>query len=276
MTARSGTVTGGAHDRAPGPRVLAAFGCPGRPVRLAGGRGTSWRCGDLVLKPLDGDPGSVEWAALALSDATRRTARVRWTSPVRSVAGDLVVDGWTAWTYQAGAHEPGRWATAIRAGELFSRALAELPRPAFLDSRADPWAVADRVAWGEGDLAGLDDDADVRALRAVARPVRGRPQVVHGDLTGNVLVARGAAPAVIDPSIYWRPVGYGTAIVVVDAVVHEGGTFDLLQAAQIQDELPQLLVRAALFRLLTDHLLGARSSDGAWRPVVAEICRLAC
>lgn len=268
--------TDGAGPQAPGAAVRAAFGCEGKPVRLPGGRSTAWQCGDRVLKPLDGDADAVAWAEFALGDPARRAAGVRWTHPVRSRTGALVVDGWTAWTYVAGRHEPRRWADAIRAGEAFAGALADLPRPGFLDDRSDPWAVADRVAWAEHDVAGLADDPDVRALRAVLRPVDLAAQVVHGDLTGNVLVAPGLPPAVIDPSVYWRPVGYGSAIVVVDALAHEGGTLDLLRVPRDRDRLPQLLVRAALFRLVTDHLLGAREAGrAAWQPVVAAVCRLA-
>lgn len=261
---------------APAPAIRAAFGCTGEPVHLPGGRGTAWRCGDRVLKPLDGDERAVAWAELALGDPARRARDVRWTHPLRSSAGALVVDGWTAWAHVAGRHEPRRWATAVRAGESFADALADLPRPAFLDDRSDPWAVADRVAWAEDEVAGAADDPDVRALLGVRRPVRLPAQVVHGDLTGNVLVAPGRTPAVLDPSVYWRPVGYGSAVVVVDALAHEGGTLDLLRVPRDRDELAQLLVRAALFRLVTEHLLGAREAGReSWRPVVAAVCRLA-
>ncbi|TKR25012.1 TIGR02569 family protein [Cellulomonas hominis] len=261
---------------APRARVLAAFGCTGEPEPLAGGRGTAWRCGDLVLKPLDGPPGAVAWAERVLGDGARRSAEVRWTAPVRSVGGRLVVDGWTAWTCVEGRHEPRHWVEAIRAGEAFAAALAGSPRPAFLDARSDPWAVADRAAWGECDVPGADDVPEIRALRAALRPVALPAQVVHGDLTGNVLLAAGLPPAVVDPSVYWRPVGYGSAVVVVDALTFEGGTVDLLRAPRVRDELPQLLLRAALFRLLTDHLTGAPPSARApWGPVVATLRRLA-
>jgi len=44
----------------PPPTVLLAFGLRGRLVRLVGGQGTSWRVGDVVLKP-GVDPGYQEW-----------------------------------------------------------------------------------------------------------------------------------------------------------------------------------------------------------------------
>lgn len=259
----------------PGAPVLTAFGCTGGPVPLAGGRGTAWRCGDLVLKPLDGHPDAVAWAAGALG-AGPRSHDVRWSSPVRSVEGELVVEGWTAWTWVEGRHQQRRWAEAMRAGEAFAAALAGLPRPPFLDARTDPWAVADRAAWGEHVVPGADDVPEIRALRAALRPVHLPAQVVHGDLTGNVLLAAGLPPAVIDPSVYWRPVGYGSAVVVVDALASGGATVDLLSAPGARDELPQLLLRAALFRMLTDRVAGAPpSARTPWAAVVPTLLRLA-
>ena len=41
--------------------VLAAFGSSAEPERLPGGMETSWRCGDLVLKPLDLSIEEVRW-----------------------------------------------------------------------------------------------------------------------------------------------------------------------------------------------------------------------
>jgi hypothetical protein len=40
-------------SRPPEPAVRAAFGVAGEPVALEGRQGSSWRVGDLVLKPLD-------------------------------------------------------------------------------------------------------------------------------------------------------------------------------------------------------------------------------
>ena len=56
------------------------------------------------------------------------------------------------------------------------------------------------------------------ALQSLLRPVHAVNQVIHGDLsgnvlTGNVLTAPGRVPAVIDFSPYWRPAAYADAIV---------------------------------------------------------------
>ena len=53
---------------------------------------------------------------------------------------------------------------------------------------------------------------------------------------------------------YWRPTGFATAVVLADALVFEGAGEDLAAELLHVDELDQLLLRALLFRLVTDRL----------------------
>jgi uncharacterized protein (TIGR02569 family) len=114
---------------------------------------------------------------------------------------------------------------------------------------SDRWAVADRVAWGEAEGEPLP--ARVRPLLARRRPVDLPSQLIHGDLSGNVLFHDSLPPAVIDISPYWRPAGYAAAIVVVDAVAW-GSAGDDLVARLLEEQGDQLLLRAVLFRVATD------------------------
>ena len=82
----------------------------------------------------------------------RHGLSARWfrvARPRRTRDGFLVVEGWCAWERVEGMHEDRRWPDIIAVGERFHAALAEVPRPSFIDGHADPWAIADRVAWGE-------------------------------------------------------------------------------------------------------------------------------
>ncbi|MFJ7060541.1 phosphotransferase [Streptomyces microflavus] len=133
-----------------------------------------------------------------------RGAGFRVPRPLRSADGSGVVEGWTAAEFVEGRPGPlGQWPGVVATGRAFHAALRTQPRPGFLDRRTHPWAVADRVAWGE-------EEADVVAeltdpLLALRRPVEAAAQLIHGDLTGNVLFAPGRDPAVIDFSPCWRP-----------------------------------------------------------------------
>jgi uncharacterized protein (TIGR02569 family) len=91
-------------------------------------------------------------------------------------------------------------------------------------------------------------------------PVVAPSQLIHGDLTGNVLFAEGMTPAVIDLAPYWRPAGYATAIVAADALVFHDADETVLDALPAERELAQLLVRAVLFRRVVALLSGHRST----------------
>lgn len=120
-----------------------------------------------------------------------------------------------------------------------------------MDSIDDPWRTADRMAWGE--LMIQTKHVLLPMVAAVTRhlqPTRQPSQLVHGDLAGNVLHA--PVPAVIDPTLYWRPVGYAEAIVAIDCYQWEGVDESVLEAVAGHAEGIQMLLRAFLFRMITD------------------------
>ena len=237
----------------PPAHVLTGFGAVGTPTPLAGGTGGSWQVGSLVLKPLEGDEREIPWQAEVFASIEQDGFRVAAPLPD-------VVDGWTAAPYLEGRHEPRRWRDIIAVGERLHAALAAVPRPgAIIDPRTNPWAVGDRVAWGELPYAGIDD------LLAALEPVDAPSQLIHGDLTGNVLFHDTLPPAIIDFAPYWRPTQYATAIIVTDAVLWEDAPSDVLDEAH-----PQYLLRALIFRGVTSIEAGTD-----WRPTFELARRIA-
>lgn len=264
----------GPRPTPPPPAVLTAFGTPGRPVPLTGGQGQTWRDGEVVLKPT-GLAAETDWRAEVLS-ALPASPHFRVALPVRAADGGWTAEGWEAWQYVAGQPDPHRPADVLRTAAAFHAALADVPRPGFLDTRQGPWSYGARVAWAEPPLDGeacdsAHGDTDVAALiaqlTAARRPfavaTTSTPQVVHGDLLGNVLFADGLPPAVIDWPPYWYPAGWAAAVVVVDALLwYRAGPAVLALGpagdGRIADPAAwaQLLVRALLFRLATGAALG--------------------
>lgn len=244
--------------------VLEAFGLSTGQViqRLCGGTGRSVRVGDHVLKPADNAP-IAEWSCQVLADIEPRGFRV--PRPLRSADGCWVAGGWTAAALVPGdpidrAARLPAWADLLAASRAFHRALRRVPRPDLLDSRTDRWAVGDRVAWGEQSIEPLPPTAPLldRLLSVLDAPgpaSRGSAtatadQLIHGDLSGNVLLADGLPPAVIDFSPYWRPSRYADAIVVVDGLLWLGADGGLIQLAAGGADFPRLLARAVVFRLV--------------------------
>lgn len=246
----------------PGP-VLRAFGlgldAPLRPM------GRVFVAGDLVLKRVD-DEAEAAWVADVLDGL--QVDGTRLAPPVAAGDGRWVVDGWTA-TQRVAGRVTRRWEAVLDAGAAFHAATVDLPRPALFDERSHRWAVADRAAWGEQDPPRSSPLVD--ALLPRLRPVDQRAQIVHGDLTGNVLTAPGQPPAVINFSPYYRPPGWAAAVVVVDAVVWWQAPFELMTLLA-EDDRAQLLARATLFRLLCDAESPALADP--YRPWVEHLCRL--
>jgi uncharacterized protein (TIGR02569 family) len=273
----------------PPDHVLAAFGvADARAVPLEGGQGTSWRAASAVLKPADQSVAELDWLAGVYSQLPAdgfRIARQR-----RAADGAVCVDGWSATDFVVGRHQSRRWPEVIAAGEPFHAALAGVARPAFLRSRSNPWTTGDRVAWGELPADQFSRVGHLPRLMGAIRPVLAASQLIHGDLGGNVLFDDALPPAVIDFAPYWRPVAFASAIVVADALVWEGADASILAAVSHIGDFGQYLVRALVYRAVTEWILAADARGNVpaaelrretetrpdpYEPVVELACQLA-
>jgi len=260
------------NSSAPSGHVLAAFGATGLPVIEPGGQGRTWHVGDLILKPCD-DPVEAAWTAEVMSTLVP-SVRFRVAAPVAAGDGGWVVSGWQAWQAVTGQPDVTRCAEVLEVADAFHQAIARRPRPAFLDSRDDPWTYGDRVAWEELPINGHGVMADLlRRLARARHPVDLPAQPVHGDLLGNVLFAEDQPPAVIDWPVYFRPALWPQAIAVVDALTWCGARAEMVGARGDQPGWRQMLIRALIYRIATNEgcrrhgrLVRERAED--YQPVV--------
>lgn len=240
--------------------VLAAWGLDAPVEPLEGGQGTSVRVGALVLKPY-ADEDHVAWyAGLCARTAPSSSFHLPAVVPARD--GRLVADGWTATTFTDchPVHDDdtaaGSWLPVLAAGRAFHAAVASEPPPALLATRTDRWAHADRVGWGEAEATDVGDRSHPLLDAALALVVDEglASQLIHGDLSGNVLLGPGLVPTVIDVSPYWRPAAYADAVVAVDAFLWWRTDLEILQLAHPPGlgaaSWRSLLARALVFRLL--------------------------
>jgi uncharacterized protein (TIGR02569 family) len=246
--------------------VLAAFGVAGIvPVPLAGGQGTAWRAGPIVLKPAELERAD-RWNADLFDTLTGPGFRV--PRPVRAATGDWIAHGWTAWHLVPGAPADWsgvspRWRELIAGSRALHAALAGVPVPRWRVTQEIPWTVGDQVAWGERDPEPLLGSAagpiagQVRRLLAALRPVDLPNQLVHADLAGNVLFADGEPPAFIDFSPLHRPAALPLAVVAVDALQWSGARPEVLDFLADEPQFDQLVARALIYRLVTDIILRA-------------------
>lgn len=256
--------------------VLAAFGLAGAvPVRLAGGQGTAWRAGQVVLKPADSVQAG-RWFAEVYDALTGPGFRV--PRPVRALTGDWVAQGWTAyrWVPGAAADWSGvspRWPDMVALSRALHAALAGVSVPPWRATVENPWTIGDEVAWGQRDPGPLLGPAaglvagQVRVLLAALRPVDLPGQLIHADLAGNVLFADGLPPAVIDFSPLERPAGLPLAILAVDTLMWHRARPEVLRHLASEPEFDQLLARALVYRLVTEIVMraGTAGVDAAAR-----------
>lgn len=242
------------------------------PRPLPGGQGLSVLAGSLVLKPHAADHSAeARWSAEVVEQVADGAVGFRVARPVRSRDGALLVDGWAAAEVLDGELRgvgPADWAVLFETGRAYNEALLGVARPELLDARTHRWALADRVAFGDP----YPDPAPaarllLETLLRQRRPSHEPEQIVHGDLTGNVLFSPGRAPAVIDFSPYWRPAGYAQAVAAVDALLWYDAPVSVLEIAARHGgpAFCDHLIRALIFRLVAhSEAVKAARADEAW------------
>ncbi len=236
--------------RGPSTRVLRAFGLHGVPELLAGGRGTSWLVGDVVLKP---DVDLVLQVWLGTEVAGIRQDGFRLAEVLQSSSGDWVVDGWGATVLLPGQSSETSavdWPTVVETGRAFHRSAAVLARPSWLTGRRSWWAQADAATWQEIEVEVIPALRPMVELLTERVGPLGADQLVHADLTGNVLLTSAAPPGIIDISPYWRPPAYADGIVVADAMCWHHAPATVLKDAYVSAE---AVARGLLFRVLTTN-----------------------
>jgi uncharacterized protein (TIGR02569 family) len=246
----------------PPDAVLLAFGVADDATVLPGGKGATWRAGHLVFKAVDLLEETL-WRAEVLA-ALADSSQFRVARPVPALDGKWVVQGWEACQFVSGETDVRRQDDVLRAGIAFHAAIADLPRPAFLDLRDDPWSFGDRVAWDELPVQACPVALELLdPLVRSRRPVDLTSQVVHGDLPGNVLFAHGLPPAIIDWPAYWRPASWASAVAVADALCWYHAAPDLAARWSHLPAWGQMLIRALIYRITTHD---AAFGPASWTP----------
>ena len=260
------------------------FAVPGDIEPLTGGQGGSVRAGDLVLSPGRGprvqDLLSPVLARLAVDLDTRpgrdhRDLRIAMPVPARD--GSWVVDGWAASRFEPGTRQLTDLAATRAVGAVLHAELARVITswPPALEPPVGRWAVAERVAFGEDPLPDDGLEPEVQGLLAHLAAARddtdlGPAQLVHGDLAGNILLDPQGAPVVIDLAPYWRPALWAEATAVFDGVVR-GHADPLAMDAWVTGPRRQAMLRAAIFRIVSDHPADLRAYEAALGPLLARI-----
>jgi hypothetical protein len=180
---------------------------------------------------------------------------VRIPMPVRTRAGALVVDGWSASTHLSGRRlVRGRWSDRVLASRAICEALAHISRPTFFDTLDHMWARGARIAWAEEDWLVPEEWKSVaNDLRAGASDINPPRQLIHGDIAGNTLSAANLPLGIVDFSPTWESPLWSECMVVTDGLLWFNApekTIDVLT----DDASGPMLCRTTLFRLVVHCL----------------------
>jgi len=232
----------------PSISIAGAFSSHEEPVLLPGGQGNSYVSDGLVLKREE-DEGIANWMA-ELFQSLPDSSRVRTLRPVRSKEGTWIHEGYVAWVYMEGEHVKGHYGKKLPACREFHRLIGDIEKPRFLDVPRNSWAAADMVALGEKPFDYDEEFMELyRQVQPHLRPLEARSQLVHGDLSGNILVAPQLPLAIIDFSPAWAPNGFAEGIMLADAIAWDDPPPEELEVFWKMPDIEQLAWRGALRRI---------------------------
>lgn len=251
------SLDGSARDDQELPKGLAeaakAFNAEGVIFPLKGGEGRAWCVGNCVLKPM-GVGEQTNWVCETLNGMAKNGVRVPHYR--KTGRGEWTHGGWACCDWLDGeAVETGAvddWLRVMGAGVSFQKALATIEKPRWLGKYYTVYTVADLVAWGKKTrwieaFEGLFETLEPMAAGSEDQPC----QLVHGDLSGNVLLHAELEPAVIDFSPYWRPFWMGPGTVAADALLWHSADESLVEAIIVAfgRQLLPFVARGLMFRL---------------------------
>jgi ribosomal protein S18 acetylase RimI-like enzyme len=270
------------------------------------GQGTTWVAHDCFLKRVGPEEDATE-AALAArvcrsigclppadGPLTFRVAEPLVAEDTADEASQqFVAGGWFGFRRLPGKHWRFASESSVQADDAeklldafidFHETVAVVVPPAdvdvtFMAERTHRWAVGDRVAFGEVQLAdlGVPLSQDIALVLELCDPadLSFSCQLVHLDFAGNTLRHETLPLGVIDLSLYWCPVLFALGGCVADAVAWNGGNADTLVSAALARGLTtSLLRRAVVFRLATEAI-GARDRGGGVQSVYEALSEFA-
>jgi uncharacterized protein (TIGR02569 family) len=233
----------------PSKQVLYAFGVKSPIELLVGGQGNTYRADNIVLKEVE-NIEQANWTAELFSNLQENDFRVE--NPIRSISNQWVSNGWCAFGYLEGKETKERWKEKIEVSRKFHDSISHISKPHFIDKTTHPWGIADKMVWGKIPLIYSPRLENViQPLKQELKPINLPEQLIHGDMTGNILFSDFYSPAIIDMSPYWHISEYATAIIIVDSIVWDNAPDSLLDMMPNDFDSNQLLLRAAMWRIKT-------------------------
>ncbi len=232
----------------PTQAIAEAFGSREIPVLLKGGQGTTYRSGNIILKPSEGDEKQT-WTA-ELYQSLPESSQVRFPRPIKSINGTWVYNGYIALSFVEGEHIEGHYAKKLSASIAFHELLHGIPKPDFIGLGENSWSIGDLVALDKREFNYDQEFMDLyNQIKPHLKQLNFPEQLVHGDLSGNFLVHHVLPTAIIDYSHAWAPNGFAEGIMLADVIAWEDAELKDLQVFKRIPNIEQFAWRGVLRRI---------------------------
>ncbi len=229
-------------------KISKLFGSDEEPVLFLDTHGV-YRAGNIIIKPILEKIESEELAEII--NQLPVSEKIRIPKPIKSINGNWIEEGYVAWTYLEGKEVGGRYKDKIEVCDFFTKIFQDVSKPKFIEARNNPWAIADRVTWGELKIQYEEKFQNIiNVIQPILKPNNLSYQIIHGDITRNIIFNEKEFPGVIDLTLYWRPKDYAKALLIVDAITWEDTNLDVYNLVVDVPEINQLLLRAGLRRII--------------------------
>jgi hypothetical protein len=228
--------------------IAFAFGSNEIPVLLKGGQGTTYRSGNIILKPSEGTEIQ-KWTAEAYQGLPE-SSQVRFPRPIKSIRGTWVHESYIALSFLEGEHVKGYYDKKLYASIAFHKLLKAIPKPDFVGLGNNSWSVGDLVAWDKLEFNYDQEFMDLyNQIKPHLKQLNLPEQLVHGDLSGNFLVHPALPVAIIDYSHAWAPNGFAEGIMLADVIAWENASQKDLEVFRQIPNIDQFAWRGILRRI---------------------------
>ncbi|TMU83548.1 hypothetical protein FGG79_19140 [Bacillus sp. BHET2] len=257
-----------------------SFNLNGEIVPLLGGQNTSVRVNDAVLKPVE-EVLHYEWLLTIIERFNPQGYRL--SKPVRSNKGTFVSGGWICTQFECGEEENGRIKEKLQVARLFHHDLSNINVKDMVqvDNR---WAKAHRIAWQTEEISKELPNKTRKIINDLLLKVslneHYKVQIVHADLSGNILFEEVLPPLVIDFSPTVAPVEYAEAILVCDCIAWQGSKVSEIDVLSNNEFYKEMIIRAVVFRLAVEAIFSGNNVNrfieqySLFKPIIdyIELC----
>ncbi len=231
-------------------KVIDAF-CDSKDFEpLEGGQGDSIKAGNLVLKPADNESYTITIAKIwnSLNPSGYKIAK-----HVLSKKGNFIEMGYSATEYLNIHEKPLALNEKLAVSKSFHKNLKEL-NVKTLPFSDDPWTNANKILWKNEraeDYVSEQSLDFVKNILASLSKIDDEYQLIHADLSGNILFDENNFPVVIDFSPTIVPVKFADSIIVADSIAWQNAPLSSLKLLEPIHEYKKYVKYAIAFRIIT-------------------------